>query len=361
MVRVNLKGVNTTHKRLADGTLRTYYYHRDTGLRLHGEPGSPQFLADIAKADALIRDRHAGTFNRLVADYTASPEFEKLAASTQAEAKRMLTKAEVQFGDMPLAALDDPRVKREFMDYRAKIAKTSGEREADNRLSASSAMLTWAVDNGRINANHLKGFRHLYKSNRADKIWLPDSIQAFMRAAPLEMQEALILALHTGQRQGDLRRMAWSNYDGTAITLRQGKTGRAVTIPCTAALRRMLDGMNRKAAVILTTKTGRPWKARYFGRAWEAAAIDAGIADLHFNDLRGTAVTMLAEAGSNELQIATITGHTFKSVSKILERYLARTRVLANQAIFNFENAKATKFANRLQTGAQKARKEKRK
>jgi len=34
---------------------------------------------------------------------------EELAASTQAEYRRLLTAAEADFGFMPLAALDDPR------------------------------------------------------------------------------------------------------------------------------------------------------------------------------------------------------------------------------------------------------------
>ena len=42
-------------------------------------------------------------------DYTLSPEFDKLADSTQREYRRMLTKAEAEFGDMPIAALEDPR------------------------------------------------------------------------------------------------------------------------------------------------------------------------------------------------------------------------------------------------------------
>ena len=72
-----------------------------------------------------------------------------------------------------------------------------------------------------------------------------------MRAAPIEMQRALILALHTGQRQGDILRLAWTNYDGAVLTLRQGKAKRGgkpapiVTVPCTAALRRMLDALTR--------------------------------------------------------------------------------------------------------------------
>ena len=50
--------------------------------------------------------------------------------------------------------------------------------------------------------------------------------------------------------------------------------------------------------------------------------------------------------------LATITGHSNKTVHRILERYLARTRGLAEQAIFNFENSPRTKFANQLQTVA---------
>jgi integrase len=74
--------------------------------------------------------------------------------------------------------------------------------------------------------------------------------------------------------------------------------------------------------------------------------------ELHFHDLRGTAVTLLSEAGCTPQQVATITGHSLRTVHRILERYLARTRGLAEQAIFNFENSPRTKFANQLQTVA---------
>jgi integrase len=329
---------------------------------------SPEFVADYASAEKLIRDRLAGTFNGLVRAYTLSVEFtEKLAPSTQAEYRRMLTMAEAAFGDMPLAALDDPRIRRDFIDWREKVARASGEREADNRLSAISAMLTWAVDRGQATVNYLRGFKRLYHVDRSEIIWLPEHIAAFMKVAPIEMQRALILGLHTGQREGDLLRMPWSAYDGRRIILRQGKARRSgrlaplVEIPCTAALRRMLDGMTRVSPLILTTKTGQSFKKRYFARLWELAMASAGLesvalpgsdqlVELHYHDLRGTAVTLLSEAGSTPQQIATITGHSLKTVTRILDRYLARTRGLAEEAILNFENSPRTKFANQLQT-----------
>ena len=73
---------------------------------------------------------------------------------------------------------------------------------------------------------------------------------------------------------------------------------------------------------------------------------------LHFHDLRGTTVTLLSESGSTPQQIAPITGHSLKTVHRILERYLARTSGLAEQAIINWENSERTKFANQLQTGS---------
>jgi integrase len=124
----------------------------------------------------------------------------------------------------------------------------------------------------------------------------------------------------------------------------------------------MLDGMERTSPLILTTKTGQSFKKRYFARLWDETATTAGLENitlpgfdepvrLHFHDLRGTTVTLLSESGNNPQQIATITGHSLKTVHRILERYLARTSGLAEQAIFNWENSERTKFANQLQTG----------
>jgi integrase len=368
-MRVALKGINTVRKRLSSGRVARYYYHRETGARLEGEPGSPEFVASYSRAEQLVRDRHTtGVFASLVRDYMRSPEFQtQLADSTRREYGRKLAFAEAEFADLPIAALNNPRVKAPLMAWRAEVAAASGPREADYRLSVVSAMLSWAADNGRIETNHLKGFKRLYHSNRAEVIWLPHDIEAFIAAAPLEMQQAMILALHTGLRQGDIRKLCWSNYDGARLTLRIGKNQRAgqqaplVHIPCTRALKAMLDGMERRTAVILATKEGRPFTARYFGHQWEKAMETAGLggSPLHFHDLRGTAVTMLAEAGCTVAQIASITQHSLATATRILEAYLSPTRHLANEAITQFENAKATEFANRLQTSPNAARRQK--
>jgi hypothetical protein len=105
---------------------------------------------------------------------------------------------------------------------------------------------------------------------------------------------------------------------------------------------------------------GRPWHTekndKELGKEWRAHMRACGLyakeaaERLHFNDLRGTAVNLPAEAGATVPQIVAITGHTLESVTRILEKYLARTQALSDAAIYAFENAKSTAFANRLQT-----------
>jgi hypothetical protein len=101
-VRVRLEGINTVRKRLANGEVKTYYYHRASGLRLEGEPGSAEFIASYGAAEKSMRERHSsGSLNALIRSYTLSVEFQqKLAASTQVEYRRMLTAAETVFSDM---------------------------------------------------------------------------------------------------------------------------------------------------------------------------------------------------------------------------------------------------------------------
>lgn len=366
MQRKRLKGINTVRKTLADGTVKIFRYHRATGIALEGDPGTREFAAAYEAAEASLGVRRSGAFENLSRAYQTSEDFSVLLAkSTRAEYARLLGEAEKKFAGMPIAALDDPRVKGDFLDWRDEVSRSSGKREADHRLSAISAMLTWAEGRGKIEANHLKGFKRLYHVNRRDIIWLPEHVSSFMKVASVEMQRSMVLGLHTGQREGDLLTLPWSSYDGTGISLRPGKENRRGVegplryIPSTRPLRHMLVSMDRLSPLILTTRTGRAFQKRYFCRLWSETMEAAGLESvrlpgfkqpvrLHFYDLRGTAVTLLSEAGATQQQVASITGHSLETVHRILERYLKLTRGLAEEAIFKFEESQRTRFAMEL-------------
>ena len=257
VVKAKIKGVNTVRKRLADGSVAVYYYHRETGARLPGLPGEPAFLAAFTDAEK-IQPKDVGNVNALIRDYLLSLTFEKKAASTQREYKRMLMPLGEKFGKMPIKALESPRVRGVFLEYQEEIGRDR-PREADNRLSVLSAVFTYAARKGRLKDNPLAGFERIYSGDRSEMIWTAADIATFMQAAPLELQQALILALHTGQRYGDLIRLRWADFQGETISLRQNKTKARVTIHVSQALRRMLDSMGRAGPYILTRTDGRPW------------------------------------------------------------------------------------------------------
>ena len=195
-----------------------------------------------------------------------------------------------------------------------------------------------AEERGKIDINHAIKPGRLYDRDRSDLIWLPKHIAAFGKVASVELRLAMVLALCTGQRQGDLIKMTWGQYDGQWIDLRQSKGKRRVSVPIHRDLKKILDRVPKRSTLILTTSTGLPWKSDWFRNRWRDASKAAGIKDLHFHDLRGTAVTMLAEAGCSNAEIAAITGHSMTHVETILVKYMSLTRDLARSAMTKLEN-----------------------
>jgi integrase len=164
-----------------------------------------------------------------------------------------------------------------------------------------------------------------------------------LAVAPREIELALILALWTGQRQGDLLRLPWSACDGTHIRLRQSKTGRRVAMPAGQPLKLLLDQTERRGPILLTNTYGRPWTSDGFRTSWGSACRKAGIAGLTFHDLRGSAVVRLALVEATVPQIATFTGHSLKDVDAILDaHYLGRDVQLAEAAVLKLEQRTKT-------------------
>ena len=81
--------------------------------------------------------------------------------------------------------------------------------------------------------------------------------------------------------------------------------------------------------------------ATAFRKQWGDACRKAKITGLTFHDLRGTAVTRLAEAECSHAEIAAITGHSMRDVGAILDKYLARTDKISLAAIAKLERGRA--------------------
>jgi integrase len=342
MNRRKLPGVATASKRLADGSRRKYYYAWRGGPMLKGEDGTPllpkdpQFAVAYAAAHAERKKPATGTLFSLIAAYKIATEFTGRAEVTKKSYRRYLKMIEEEFGTMPLSVVEDRRARGKFKEWRDAMA--ANPRKADLAWSVLARVLAVAKDRGSIAVNVCERGGRLYEADRAEIIWLPAHITAFCAVASPELQFALLIALWTGQRQGDLIKITWAQYDGTHIRLRQGKRKARVLIPIGGPLKAALDARRPEKAEgpILRNTFGEPWTGDGFRASWGKAFDRAklGDADLHFHDLRGTAVTRLALAGCTVPQIAAITGHSPRDVDEILKaHYLGGQAELADQAI----------------------------
>ncbi len=339
-MRVLLKGIHTVRRRLANGNVRIHRYAWRGGPALTAAPGTPEFVTQFHEAHASLRRPKTGTLMTVIAQYKLSAEFTRLALSTIKAYRAYINLIEVEFGDLPLAALDDRRMRGEFKAWRDTMAATP--RKADYAWTTLARILSFGKDRGMIGTNPCEGGGRLYRADRTNKIWRDEHVAQFLQCARPELGLAMMLALWTGQRQGDLLRLPWSAYDGSLIRLQQSKTGRRVVVPVGQPLRQLLDRTMRTSTLVLTNSSGKPWTADGFRASWKKTCTKAGIRGLTFHDLRGSAVVRLALADATVPQIATFTGHSLRDVEAILDaHYLGRDVQLAEIAIMKLEKLEA--------------------
>ncbi|MBI1265420.1 MAG: tyrosine-type recombinase/integrase [Alphaproteobacteria bacterium] len=344
-MHIRLKGLNRVRKKLADGRTVEYFYAWKGGPRLEGKPGSPEFIAAYNEAVRAKIPVDRTTLESILDAFQDSADFAKLGGRTQKDYRRHLKMIATEFGDFPLRALemerDRAKSRAEFLNWRDVLARSS-RRQADYVLATFARVFSWAKDRGLILANPLESRGRLYRSERSESVWTEEDQAAFNAVASKELRLALLLAVWTGQRQGDLLRLTWSAYDGRTIRFQQGKTRKRILIPVAAPLRAALETAKRQrgdAVTILKNSRGAPWTADGFRTSWGKACQKAKIAGLTFHDLRGTAVTRLALAECSEAEIATITGHSLKDVGAILDaHYLRRDQGLAESAMRKLES-----------------------
>jgi integrase len=318
MVKVELRGIA---KATAKG--KTYWYAWRGGPRLRGEPGTPEFMASYNEAIESRRMPDTGRFKFLVVLYKASTDYTKLADSTRKSWAPWLDRIAEYFGDLRIVQFDRPeKIRPVIRRWRSQWADKP--RTADYAMQVLSRVLSHAVELGKIAGNPCEGIKRIYTGDRSEIIWTDADIAQLKQACTPEIAYAVDLAAHTGLRESDLLRLCWSHVKEDAITIATGKSKyrREAIIPLYDALRDVLARIPKRSPMVLINRFGRPWKA--FAASFHAAKSAAGIGDLHFHDLRGTAATRFYIAGLSIRAIGEILGWEEDNVEKIIRKYVAR-------------------------------------
>lgn len=330
------KYVYPQHITKKSGKTYTYYRFRRDGkaVRIYGEPGTPEFHAAYAKLLEGTKAKQGrylqGTVAHTVQAYITSPEFLQLAPSTQKNYKMHLFRVDKAFGDWEMTDITRGLV----LKMRDKKADTPVG--ANHLVIALSQLFKYAVAREICENNPATGIPKLKSKGTGNRMWTDDEIASFRANAPAMMRLAMEIGLYTGQRISDVRRLLWADYDGSAIKLRQQKTGTPLVIPIHRDLKPHLDAAKKIGPTILTSKTGLPFHERVFFANFKAALKGSEVEGVTFHGLRHTAASKLAEVGCTTEEIQAITGH--KSL-KLVEHYTkgASQKTLADAAILKFE------------------------
>lgn len=308
-----------------------------------------------------INRKSTRTFQHLFDMWIETPEFLLNAKATRDFYENKGNIFLETFGDVPVAAVGRAALK----GYWRQQYSERGHHMANALIATARAMLTFATDLEWIDVN--PAFKLKLKTPQPRlAIWLPLEINAFVAAADAsEMHhvgDAVIAALHSGQRQADVLVLPLRLFDDQRIRLSQAKMrGKArIDAPMTLALAsRVADIRARRAAMsnvidiaapLIVRANGQPYSAEDEGDAFRrefravktlavAGSEELGLpqcpslAALRFQDLRDTAVTRLASADCNLAEIAAITGHEIASITGIIKHYLVLQPAMADAAI----------------------------
>lgn len=339
-MRARLTGLHKATKRLSGGRVAIYAYAfrggplvarvEDGSLlaanrAMERALGSPDVATKIQEARAPIRRSDDKRYiNGLIYAFKASPEWTKIARTSQAEYSRYLQAFDDEFGRMTVSVFESERAKTALLDWRDQWADRP--RAADYAMQSVGRLFKWARGRGLTKARPTEDVERLYAGNRSDVIWTEDDMARLLAVASPEIGLAARLAAETGLRMGDLLMLPWGAIGAHGIVWSTAKRKRQVIVPLTPeahAILREIATPQKKALVVLTNSRGKPWSTDGFKTMFGKAKAAAGLKGLHFHDLRGTAATRLFLAGSPKRDIATIMGWSEAAVDALLTKYVS--------------------------------------
>jgi len=129
------------------------------------------------------------------------------------------------------------------------------------------------------------------------------------------MRSVVVLALETGMRRSELLALRWGdiNLERRTATLHMTKNGESRVVPLSTSAILAIASMPRSICGAVFPITACALAANF-----DKAVARAKLPDLHFHDLRHTAITQMATKLPNLIELAAVSGH--KSL-KMLQRY----------------------------------------
>jgi integrase len=252
----------------------------------------------------------------LIASYRASDRFTNLRTVTRNDYQRVM-----DYLLQKNAEKDMTRLKRSDV-LAAMEANKERVRFANYIPQVMSVLCEHAIDLGWLATNPAKGVRRIKTpehKKRTHVPWTDEAVAKFRAEATALPLLIFELGVGTVQRPADLTRFKWGDYDGDTLRLVQSKTGVALTLPCTEALRAALDDARQwtpctPADTILRNAYGMPMQYHNMASIMRAERHRLGLFEHDLHALRYRGVMELAWAGCSDGEISAYSGHASLSM-----------------------------------------------
>lgn len=315
--------------------------------RLNREVAEWRRTGRVRRVDPVPPRRPARTFAALWDAYIKSPEYKAKAPRTRADYASKMRIFLDAFGDIPVHHIRRADLRR----YWELAFKERGHAMANGLIAVAKLVLSYGELLEWIERNPAARLKLLGVPPRI-VVFTDAEIEALIEAGDAighpEVADAVIVALHSGQRQGDVLALERLAIEDGRIAFKIRKTGARVRVPLTPQLAERLEviaARHRAGAVVDLTAArrvvqwrGGPYTPGWFGKHWRvvrqaASARAPGLIKKKFMDLRDTAITRLALASCTVAEIRAITGHSLETVHTVLKHYLALDDRMAESAI----------------------------
>lgn len=273
----------------------------------------------------------------LIVSYKKSKDYRKLADNTKSDYDYRLELINKWAGKVPVEGV----TRKAVQDFWEALAKKS-EWKANATVRVLRLLMNYAINLGELQLNPAARPGLANIKQRA-VVWTFDEVNAMVSKADemglFDMGTSILLGAFLAQREGDILRLKWSDYQNGAFLVHQHKTGAYICVPVHPILKRRLEQYPVHSGLIIRSDiSGLQYTRAAFNHRFaeirnEVAKAIPEIKRCKFLDLRRTAIVRLAEAGCTEAQISAVSGHKIDTCRRILEVYLPRNSTMARDAI----------------------------
>ncbi len=186
-------------------------------------------------------------------------------------------------------------------------------------LSSLSAMFsTVCKEWGWIESSPLKNLTFPKENKGRTRFLSPQERKRLLDECKKSSHEFLttivLLALYTGMRSGEIRKLKWEDIDleRNMIIVRDTKNGETRAVPLVCEARKSILHLKSKEKIHPQDLLFPPKKGKnlsVFRYAWEKALRNASIENFRFHDLRHSFGSYLAMSGSSVNEISEMLGH----------------------------------------------------